>query len=121
MWLAQVVATEPMPWPPQGGGLWRSVVALLVVFGLLALFVWLMRRGTFGLPAAKRRPADVRIESAFSLGERRSLAIVNVEGRRLLLGLSSMQVTLLTELGPAAEGFARTLDAEVSKARGGQP
>lgn len=119
MLLAQALATEPMPWPPNGGSLLRSVVALLVVFGVLALFVWLVRRGTFGLAPAKRRAADVRVESAIGLGDRRSLAIVSVEGRRLLLGLSSTQVTLLTELDPGRGAFADALDARVGGRPGG--
>jgi flagellar biogenesis protein FliO len=41
------------------------------------------------------------IESATPLGERRSLVIVKVEGRRLLLGLTPMNVSLVTELAPA--------------------
>ncbi len=34
------------------------------------------------------------------LGERRSLVIVAVEGRRLLLGLTPTQISMVTELGP---------------------
>jgi flagellar biogenesis protein FliO len=36
-----------------------------------------------------------------SLGERRSLVVVAVENKRLLLGLTPNQVTLVAELGPA--------------------
>ena len=35
------------------------------------------------------------------IGERRSLIIVAVEGRRLLLGLTPTQIAMVTELGPA--------------------
>ena len=35
---------------------------------------------------------------AVPLGERRSLMVVAIEGRRLLLGLTPMQVSLVTEL-----------------------
>jgi flagellar biogenesis protein FliO len=44
------------------------------------------------------------------LGERRSLVIVAVEGRRLLLGLTPGQISMVTELGPA-RGFEQRLDA----------
>ena len=37
------------------------------------------------------------------LGERRSLVIVSVEGRRLLLGLTPGQISMVTELGTPAK------------------
>jgi flagellar biogenesis protein FliO len=38
------------------------------------------------------------VETAIPLGERRSLVIVSVEGRRLLLGLTTTNISLVTEL-----------------------
>lgn len=114
MVLAQVTS------PPlvEGPGLLRGLLAIVVVFGLLALCVWLVRRG--GLDALTRKgPRAVQVETAVPLGERRQLVIVNVEGRRLLLGLTSAQVSLVTELAPqapATPSFAHTLDARLSGA-----
>ena len=42
------------------------------------------------------------------LGERRSLMVVAIEGRRLLLGLTPMQVSLVTELTPPSPDAAST-------------
>jgi flagellar biogenesis protein FliO len=42
----------------------------------------------------------VKVEGAVPLGERRALMVVSVEGRRLLLGLTPMSVSLVTELAP---------------------
>jgi flagellar biogenesis protein FliO len=63
----------------------------------------------------------VKVEGAVPLGERRSLMIVSVEGRRLLLGLTPMQVSLVTELSaaPPASGdtpFEQTLARTMSGA-----
>jgi flagellar biogenesis protein FliO len=44
------------------------------------------------------------VETAIPLGERRSLVIVSVEGRRLLLGLTSTNISLVTELRAGATG-----------------
>jgi flagellar biosynthetic protein FliO len=84
---------------PAAGDLTRSLVAIFVVFGLLTLLAWLARRGTFG---ALTRPGRslVKVEGAVPLGERRALMVVSVEGRRLLLGLTPMSVSLVTELAP---------------------
>lgn len=78
----------------------RGIVATAFVLGLLGVLAWLMRRGSIKLGASRGR-SPVSVETAVSLGERRSLVIVTVEGRRLLLGLTTMNVSLVTELGPA--------------------
>jgi flagellar biosynthetic protein FliO len=97
-WLLAQTAPETTTWP-NGGDLTRSLFAILVVFGLLTLFAWLAKRGTFGGFGRQGRSL-VKVESAVPLGDRRSLMVVSVEGRRLLLGLTPMQVSLVTELAP---------------------
>jgi flagellar biogenesis protein FliO len=79
------------------GQLIRTFAGPLVVIGLLILFVWALRRGLLRTgPFAPR--TGIVVETAVALGERRSLAIVAVEGRRLLLGLSPAGITLLADL-----------------------
>jgi flagellar protein FliO/FliZ len=98
---------------PANGDLARSLFAIFVVFGLLALFAWLAKRGTFGGFARQGRGL-VKVEGAVPLGERRSLVVVSVEGRRLLLGLTPAQVSLVTELAPSKEPFEDTLARSIS-------
>ena len=81
------------------GELWRSLVAIVVVFGLLGGLAWAARRGRLGF--FTRQPSHVRVETTVPLGERRSLMVVAIEGRRLLLGLTPTQVNLVTELTTA--------------------
>ncbi len=109
-----VLAQTAPPSMTDGPSLLRSIVAILVVFGLLALCVWLVRRGGFDT-LGRRGPRLVNVETAVALGDRRQLVIVSVEGRRLLLGLTTAQVTLLTELESGAS-FDAALDAQVSAA-----
>lgn len=75
---------------------WRMMGAMAIVLALLAALAWVLRRQQ----AIRRTGRGLGVESALSLGERRSIAIVTVEGRRLLLGLAPTSVTLLTELQP---------------------
>jgi flagellar protein FliO/FliZ len=89
---------------------WRMFGALAVVLVLLAGAAWLLRRGVLG----RRAPGGLGVESMLALGERRSLAIVTVEGRRLLVGLAPNNVSLVTELGPPP-----SFDAAVRKALDG--
>ena len=81
------------------GELWRSLLAIVVVFGLLGGLAWAARRGRLGF--FTRQPSHVRVEATVPLGERRSLMVVAIEGRRLLLGLTPTQVNLVTELTTA--------------------
>jgi flagellar biosynthetic protein FliO len=92
------------------GELTRGIAAVGIVLALLAVAAWLLRRGTFGL-AGKRTRSLMRIEATVPLGERRSLMVVAVEGRRLLLGLTPAQISFVTEL-ERGESF----DAALSKA-----
>jgi flagellar protein FliO/FliZ len=71
-------------------------VATLLVLGLVVALAWLVRRGPLAQLATKGKP--VSIESAIPLGDRRSLVIVTVEGRRLLLGMTQTSISLVTEL-----------------------
>lgn len=87
----------------------RMLGALAVVIGLLAGTLWLLKRGAGG----RRGSRGFAVEAALPLGERRSLAIVTVEGRRLLLGLAPNHVSLVTEL--SATG---SFDQAISRATG---
>ncbi len=77
----------------------RAVLSVAIVIGLLALFVWALRRGMLRVgPFGSRSP--ILVETAVALGDRRSLAIVSIEGRRLLLGLAPGSVSYLADLAP---------------------
>lgn len=117
-WLTAGVtqAAQPSAWP-DGLGAGRALIALVVVFALLLAFLWVVRHGQLGI--ARRRPGTIAVETAVPLGERRSLVVVAVEGRRLLLGVAPGQVSLVTELRPAP-GFPAVLDAHVAD-RTGRP
>lgn len=78
----------------------RAVISFAAVLAVLAVFVWALRRGSLRLSRFAPRGA-VAVETAISLGERRSLAIISVEGRRMLIGLTPASVSLITDLGSA--------------------
>lgn len=77
----------------------QSWLAVLIVLALVAVLAYLVRKGTLG--TLGRKGSSIQIETAAPLGERRSLVIVAVEGRRLLLGLAPGQVSLVAELSAA--------------------
>jgi flagellar biogenesis protein FliO len=86
----------------------RSILVAFIVIGLLAAASWAMRRTSL----FKRTRQAIAVETVVSLGERRSLAIVTIEGRRLLLGLTPASVALVTEL---QQPFGTQLEASIEQ------
>jgi flagellar protein FliO/FliZ len=78
----------------------QSLFGVIVVLGLVVGLAWLLRRGAFG--ALRPGSRSITVETAMALGERRSLVIVAVEGRRLLLGMTPGQISMVTELDAVA-------------------
>jgi len=99
--LAQAQAAVPAPGWSDGPGVVRTLVSLMVVLGLLAGCLWLIRRG--GWQGGRKGPRAVQTETAVGLGDRRQLVIVAGEGRRLPLGLTPMPVGLVTVLSAAGQ------------------
>jgi flagellar protein FliO/FliZ len=77
----------------------RTIFSLVAVLAMLGLFVWALRRGTLKLSGFAPR-GTISVETATSLGDRRQLAIVSVEGRRVLVGMTPTTISFLTDLGP---------------------
>jgi flagellar protein FliO/FliZ len=84
----------------------RPWLALGFVLALLAATVWALRASAAG----RRAGQGLAVESALSLGDKRSLVIVKVEGRRLLVGVAPGGVSLVTELhAPFGDALAQSL------------
>jgi flagellar protein FliO/FliZ len=82
------------------GGYIQAVGILFLILALLWGVVWLMRRyGRFNfLPRPGALPRDALVmEAQMPLGPRKGLMVVRFLNRRLLLGITDRQITLLTE------------------------
>lgn len=88
----------------------QAVLSAVVVVALLAAAAWALKRTN----TMRRSQVPIVVETAVALGERRSLVVVSVEGRRLLLGLSPQSVALVTELKANSSEFSRTLDSSLT-------
>ena len=110
--LAQAQTVAPSTGWSDGPGVVRTLLSLMVVLGLLAGCLWLVRRGGWHGGLGKG-PRPVQVETAVGLGDRRQLVIVAVEGRRLLLGVTPMHVSLVTEL-TGTTSFAQALESRVA-------
>lgn len=104
------------------GQLVQMGLGLLVVVGLIFLLGYLMRR--IG-PLAPQGGQHIRVISTYPLGPRDRLALVDVGGQQLLLGISPGRITTLhvldepvvddTEAGNS--DFARKLQAILRRDR----
>jgi len=90
----------------------RAIGSLVAVLGLLGLFVWVLRRGSLKLSSLAPK-GTIAIETAMSLGERRSIAIVGVDGRRLLIGLTPTTISFLSDLSPKPSSAGTVVPTEV--------
>jgi flagellar protein FliO/FliZ len=117
-WFVALAGPDPLANGPDMTSSLRSLVAVAVVLALVVVFAWLVRRGVFGR-LGRQGQSGIRVETAVPLGDRRSLAVVAVEGRRLLVGLTPAQITFVAELKPESAGFAGSLEKAIdSETRG---
>lgn len=96
---------------PLGSGL-RLLGALGMILGLILLLYAGSRRGLRWLP--KPRGGAIRIIETRPLGPKKSLCLIEVRGRELLLGIGAERVELLCQLGESAPlNFDQTLQQQL--------
>ena len=76
------------------------VPALALLTGALVALRWWVGRGGAG------RPGAMRVTSRTAVGRATTVAVVEVDGRRFLVGGSEHDVALLAELAPRVEDDA---------------
>lgn len=91
-----------------GGDLLLALRVALSLACVLGLLWYLNKRLTGGGKGVtlRRRPQAMAVVGRQSLGGKNGLAVVDVDGRRLLLGIGERGVSLLTELEPVTEEAA---------------
>lgn len=89
---------------------------LLSLGAVLALLWWLHRKLSTGPRAAKVNPVSVVAKQG--IGSKASIVVIDVEGSRLVLGVTEQSVSVLQsgdapapEVVPAAAAFGRSMDA----------
>ncbi|MGL5758607.1 flagellar biosynthetic protein FliO [Plesiomonas sp.] len=80
------------------------LLSLLLVLGLIIGLGWLAKR--LRLPFHSK--GSIQIEQQQALGQRERLLIINVEGQRLLIGVTPQNISLLSILDSMQERGAET-------------
>ena len=121
---------EPTPLSP--GSFWnlagKTIGSLLLVLGLIVLFIFFLKRLNLRGPLTGSHSNIVKVISHQTLLPKRSLYLVKVAEKFLVLGVSPSGINLITELedGWEAElpgennlsGFSQQLDRFLSKFKG---
>ena len=96
------------------GGAWLGLVTLSLLVVLVAVVVWLFRRGAQSATAG----GQIQLLATFPIGPRERLVVVRMQDRILALGHTPTHISLLAELddfeslpsnGALPSGFAGQL------------
>ncbi|MDX1694208.1 MAG: flagellar biosynthetic protein FliO [Ketobacteraceae bacterium] len=104
---------------PQRGYL-DMALGLMAVLGVIVVLTWLAKRfNVTGINLSQ----SLKLQSVLSLGTKEKVVIVNVEGRRFLLGVTPQQINILSELdtdsppvGSQPSGEATSFAQQIKKA-----
>jgi flagellar protein FliO/FliZ len=97
---------------PQTAGIGGTLMALLLVVGLILVLAWVLKK----LPGAGLKSmSGLRVIASLAVGPRERVVIVDCAGQQLLLGVTQHGVNLLHTLpeplldAPTQAGFAELL------------
>lgn len=82
------------------GDVGSLVVGLAAVLGIIFLLAWLSKRFNISAPGSN---SNMRLISAMSVGQKEKIILVEVEGEKLLLGVTPHQINPLKEFGKIEE------------------
>ena len=86
----------------------RLIVSLLFIVALILACAWIARRAGWAQTGGQRA---VKVLGTQSLGARTHVTVVEVEDARLVLGVTTNQITLLHTLPPSAPDTLTTPQA----------
>lgn len=91
--------------------LWRLFLALGLLIALIPLVIWGLKR-LQGLQH-KFSKSEIAVVASQSVGPKERIILVEVDGRRLLLGATTHSITCLKELGSSGDHFAELMDEQL--------
>lgn len=113
--LPVVVSAEPY----SGGikmadasSIWRLFLALAFLIALIPLVIWGLKR-LQGLQH-KLSKSEIQIIASQSIGAKEKLILVEVQGKRLLLGATAHNITCLNESEANGSQFAELMNEQLA-------
>ena len=87
---------------------WKIALSLVFVIAFIPACLWLMKR--FQLAQMKLGQSDIKIVNVQSLGAKEKLMLVDVEGERILIGVTSNTITHLKSFSLKKGSFASVME-----------
>jgi flagellar biosynthetic protein FliO len=98
---------------PAASGL-RTFGSLVLVLGLAGVSLWALKKyGRGRIPGGGG--GKLKVQETLSLGDRRFVSILEVEGQRFLIALTPQGISLLSRLDPEDRGEPGTFDEALSR------
>ncbi|WP_249344344.1 flagellar biosynthetic protein FliO [Marinomonas sp. CT5] len=88
--------------------IWKVVVSLIFVIAFIPACLWLMKR--FQFAQMKLGQSDIKVVNVQSLGAKEKLMLVEVEGERLLIGVTAHSISHLRSFSSKNQSFAAVMD-----------
>lgn len=99
---------------PSVYSIWKVVLSLAFIIVFIPVCLWLVKK----LQVTQMRfgQSDIRIVSSQSLGAKEKIVLVEVEGERVLLGVTSNSINHLKTFSPNGKAFAQLMSESDAKA-----
>ena len=88
--------------------IWKVVLSLIFVIAFIPACLWLMKR--FQAVQMKFGQSDIKIVNVQSLGTKEKLMLVEVEGERILIGVTAHSINHLRSFPQSGKSFATVMD-----------
>lgn len=92
--------------------IWRLFLALAFLVALIPLVIWGLKR-LQGLQH-KLSKSEIQIIASQSIGTKEKLILVEVQGKRLLLGATAQSITCLNEFEANGNQFAELMNEQLA-------
>ncbi|MBR7888685.1 flagellar biosynthetic protein FliO [Marinomonas sp. A79] len=88
--------------------IWKVIASLVFIIAFIPACLWVMKR--FQLTQMKLGQSAIKVVHVQSLGAKEKLMLVEVEGERLLIGVTAQTITHLKSLPNKSASFADVMD-----------
>lgn len=104
------------PLPSVGwSGYFRALAVVFVMLGVIILVFWLFRRYGPSTGFGRLNRGDLQLEQQLMLGPKKHIAVVRFLNKRLVIGVTDAQISLLTEM--EADNEQQNFSEKLDKAR----
>lgn len=90
-----------------GYSVWKVVLALLFIIAFIPAALWLVKKAQ--LAQMKFSQSEISVVSVQGLGAKEKIVLVEVEGEKILLGVTSQSITHLKSFTPNGSAFVQAM------------